>query len=158
MVKTVVVAPEPTTTRLAAGVVVFKPILELDSERMELAVVELPVYLTMLPLLPAPESLLLKFKKSEPCNWPVLVMEAKGRLMTRELELVEMLKMLPAVPVETLETTPEAREMVEVPERLMPVPAVKSVLMSEKEGAPEPLLLRTWKVVPPRVERKVEPS
>src|SRR5207249_590365 len=41
------------------------------------------------------------FKKSAACNCPVLLMVEKGRLMTRELVVVEMLKMLPAVPVLT---------------------------------------------------------
>ena len=148
-----------------------------------------------------PESLLLKVRKSVAKSWPLLVMLALGRLMTKELVLVVMLKILPAVPVETLEITPAPREMevevpiktfwppvtvkpvptvreprvvvpmpplvtgitpviamVEVPEIAMLVEPVKRVAMSEKAGAAEPLLLRTWKDVPALVERNVLPS
>ena len=62
------------------------------------------------------------------------------------------------VVVETLAMTPAVTAMVEVPDRDMPVPAVSRLEISEKLGAAEPLLLKTWKVVPPRVERRVEPS
>ncbi len=70
---------------------------------MELAVVEGPVALIKKPLVKEPDSLLLKVKKSAEANWPVLRMEAWGRLITRALVLVVMLKMLPKVPVATLE-------------------------------------------------------
>ena len=64
------------------------------------------MYLTRKLLVPFPESLLLKLKKSEFWSWPVLLILAKGRLTTRELPEprveVEMLKIVPAVPVETL--------------------------------------------------------
>ena len=85
-------------------------------------------------------------------------MEAVGRLITKALVLVVMLKMLPAVPVETLLTTPLAMAMVEVPLNVMPAPAVKRVLISLKDGAALPLLLKTWKAVPPSVLLKVVPS
>jgi hypothetical protein len=48
--------------------------------------------------------------------------------------------------------------IVEVPEIAMLVEPVKRLAMLSKEGAAEPLDLKTWKEVPPRVERKVEPS
>lgn len=63
------------------------------------------------------------------------------------------------VPMPPLETgmTP-VMAMVLVPEIAMLAEPVSKELMSEKEGAAVPLLLATWKVVPWRVERKVEPS
>ena len=66
-----------------------------------------PVALGKKPVVKEPESLLLKVAQSAPVNWPVLLMEAKGRLMVKELVVVEMLKILPAVPVATasLEST-----------------------------------------------------
>ena len=81
---------------------------------------------------------MLKVPQSVLDNWPVLTMEAVGILITRALVEVVMLKMLPAVPVETLLTTPLAMAMVEVPDREMPVLAVKRLLMSSKAGAEEP--------------------
>ena len=101
---------------------------------------------------------MLKVNQSAEASCPEVRLLAVGRLMTRELVLVVMLKILPAVPVETLLITPDAMETVEVPEIEIPVPAVRSEPISEKLGAAEPLDLRTWKEVPPRVERKVEPS
>ena len=128
------------------------------SMRMPAAVEEAPVALTTKPLVKAPESLLLKLKKSEAESWPVLLMEEKGRLKTAELVEVEILKILPEVPVETFIITLLVTARVEVPDRAMPVPAVSREEMSEKLGAKEPLDLKTWKAVPPRVERKVLPS
>jgi hypothetical protein len=52
----------------------------------------------------------------------------------------------------------EETAMVLVPVMTMLEPAVKREEASEKEGALVPLLLRTWKEVPWRLERKVEPS
>ena len=89
---------------------------------------------------PAPESLLLKVKKSEPCNCPVLLMVAVGKLMTKLLVEVVMLKMLPAVPVETLEMTPAAKLMVvEVPINTFCPPTMES---------PEPTVRSPRVVVP----------
>ena len=48
--------------------------------------------------------------------------------------------------------------MVEVPDKTMLEPAVSKLPMSENTGWPAPALLKTWKLVPARVERKVEPS
>jgi len=88
----------------------------------------------------------------------VLVIEAKGRLITRELVEVEILKIVPDVPVETLAITLPLTAMVEVPEMEIPVPAVSREEMSEKTGAPVPADLNTWKTVPTAVFLKVEPS
>src|SRR3989344_903230 len=118
--------------------VVPMPTLVPSSKIIESSVVETPVYLTKKLLAPLPDSLLLKVPQSVLDNWPVLTMEAVGILITRALVEVVMLKMLPAVPVETLLTTPLAMAMVEVPDREMPVPAVKRLLMSSKAGAEEP--------------------
>lgn len=53
-----------------------------------------------------PETLLLKLRKSLLCNWPLLTMEAVGRLSTKALVVpvveVLILKALPALPTETL--------------------------------------------------------
>ena len=68
---------------------------------MELATEVAAVNLATKPLVPLEPTLLLNVKKSVACSWPVLLMEAKGRLITKALLEVEMLKMLPAVPVET---------------------------------------------------------
>ena len=43
--------------------------------------------------------MLLKVAQSAAWSWPVLVMEAKGRLRVKLLEEEARLKMLPAVPV-----------------------------------------------------------
>ena len=77
---------------------------------------------------------MLKVVKSAACSWPVLTVEAKGRLIVKLLVLVEMLKILPVVPVETLVMTLAPREMVvEVPIKTFcpplidkPAPAVRS--------------------------------
>jgi hypothetical protein len=80
------------------------------------AVLLAPVALTTKPLVKEPESLLLKVVQSPAWSWPVFTMEAKGRLMVRELVEVEMLKIEPAVPVVTELMTLAEREMeVEVP-------------------------------------------
>jgi len=100
----------------APGVIVPKPTLVPLSKIKELAVVEAPVYLTKKLLVPEPLSLLLKVVQSVFCNWPVLLMEAKGKFRVKELVVVEMLKILPAVPVEILVMTlPDKLMEVEVP-------------------------------------------
>jgi hypothetical protein len=116
-----------------------------------------PVYLTTKPLVPAPDSLLLKLKKSEPWSWPVLVIEAKGRLMTRLLVEVEMLKILPELPVETFWITELASVIwVEVPiktfwppEILSPVP---ETVKSPRLVVPMPPLLTAMTPLMPMVE------
>ena len=102
--------------------------------------------------------MLLKEVQSALESWPVLTKEEVGKFRVKVLPEIEPLKMLPVVPVASVVTTEEETEMVEVPDRLMPVPAFKRVLMSEKLGAEAPLLLKSWKVVPTKVDLKVEPS
>jgi len=99
--KAPVILASPTTTNFWAGVVVPIPMFVPVSKIKELAVVEGPVAFGRKPEVKLPDNLLLKFKKSDDCNCPVLLMVAKGRLMTSELVVVLMLKMLPAVPVLT---------------------------------------------------------
>ena len=52
---------------------------------------------------------MLKFRKSEPCNCPVLVMEAKGRFRVKVLPEIEPLNMFPAVPVAKVVTVLAAK-------------------------------------------------
>ena len=81
-------------------------------------------------------------------------MLALGRLMTRELEVVEMLKLLPAVPVETLEislTEPKPKEEVAMEERFL----LASAKTKEEAVRVEMLTLPnavTWKKLAPVVE------
>jgi hypothetical protein len=63
-----------------------------------------------------------------------------------------------AVTVRVVKVGVEETAMVEVPVMFMLEPAVKRLETSEKEGAEVPLERKTWKEVPWRVERKVEPS
>jgi hypothetical protein len=107
------------------------------SMRMPAAVVLAPVALTTKPLVKLPESLLLKLKKSVAWSWPVLVMEAKGRLITKELVEVEILKIVPVVPVETLEIT-------ELPEAMVINPGVVVVMVILVPATKEP----AWYLVP----------
>jgi hypothetical protein len=148
----------PCTLKLTVEDVALTPATVPLSAIILLTTVEAVVNLERKPLVPVLPTLLLKVRKSEPWSCPVVLRLEMGRLITKALVVVVMLKMLPAVPVETLLTTPEARLIVEVPERLTPVPAVKRELISEKIGAAEPLLLKTWKEVPAKLDLKVEPS
>ena len=81
-----------------------------------------------------------------------------GRLIVKLLVVVLMLKLVPEVPVEICIITLLLTAKVEVPEIEIPVPAVKREEMSEKLGAEDPLLLKSWEVVPTKVDLKVEPS
>ena len=138
------------------GEVVPKAMFVPLSNSRELAVVELPVYLTRKLFVPVPPSLLLKVKKSVPCNWPVLTALAKGRLRVRELLEVEILKMLPAVPVETVVITLEDREMeVEVPIKTFWPPAIdrpEPTVKSPKVVVPMPPLAVPMTPLIPMVE------
>ena len=46
-----------------------------------------------------PDNLLLKVSQSVEVNWPVLTLDANGKLKVKVLEEEAMLKMLPEVPV-----------------------------------------------------------
>ena len=79
---------------------------------------------------------MLKLKKSAAKSWPLLLMLALGRLMTRELVEVVMLKLLPAVPVETLLmllTEPKPKEEVAMEERFL-LASAKTKLLAVKVG------------------------
>ena len=62
-------------------------------------------------------------------------MEEKGRLRVRVLADMEPLKIVPEVPVARVVTTLVLTAIVEVPERVMPVPDVSKFLISSKDGA-----------------------
>jgi len=126
----------------ATGEVVPKPTLVPLSNRKELAVVELAVYLTKKLAVPLPESLLLKVNQSAAWSWPVLLMEEKGRLRVKVVPEIEPLKMLPEVPVAKLVTgLPPNRVEVEV-----------------QVGWPAPLLIRKLPATPAWLNLKVVPS
>jgi hypothetical protein len=83
----------------------FKPLPVLKVNRLLPAVVEAPEAKTIWFAERLPDNLLLKLVQSPLCSWPVFTEDANGRLMVKELVVVEMLNMLPAVPVETLVMT-----------------------------------------------------
>ena len=58
-------------------------------------------------------------------------MEENGRFRVKVLAEMEPLKIVPAVPVARVVTTLEETEMVEVPDRLTPLPAVSRLPISE---------------------------
>ena len=103
-----------------------------------------------------PLSLLLKVVQSVLSSWPVLRLEAKGRLKVKALELEARLKMLPLVPVARLMAGPVA-PLIEVMAELRNVvlsvnrepPAVDLTKPAPKEEMlVEPLAATVNKAVP----------
>ena len=77
--------------------------------------VETPVNLTKKLLVPLPDSLLLKVAQSAACSWPVLAMEAKGKLRVKVEPEILPLKILPVVPVARVVTPVSVEAMVMEP-------------------------------------------